>query len=162
MSACFLWSDIGAYNTCGHLCKYCYANYSAELVNENMRKHDVNSPLLIGNLREGDVIHSVKQCIDFDGEPAYCNIQGEWRTEGVYAVVHRISISSQFRNRGLAKEIFELIETLCNDKGIKSIRIDTYRLNERMQHVLTKSGFIYCGIVTYPFGERLAYERILG
>ena len=61
MSACFLWSDIGAYNTCGHLCKYCYANYSAELVNENMRKHDVNSPLLIGNLREGDVIHSVKQ-----------------------------------------------------------------------------------------------------
>ena len=76
-------------------------------------------------------------CIDFDGEPAYCNIQGEWRTEGVYAVVHRISISSQFRNRGLAKEIFELIEALCNDKGIKSIRIDTYRLNERMQHVLT-------------------------
>lgn len=38
--ACLLGVDIGAYDTCGHLCRYCYANTNAALVKENMRKHD--------------------------------------------------------------------------------------------------------------------------
>ncbi len=59
--ACLLTADIGAYNTCGHLCKYCYANYSTELVKENLQKHDKNSPLLIGNLLPQDKIHQAKQ-----------------------------------------------------------------------------------------------------
>ena len=28
--ACFLGVDIGAYDTCGHLCRYCYANANAD------------------------------------------------------------------------------------------------------------------------------------
>ena len=32
--ACFMGVDIGAYDTCGHLCRYCYANANAELVRE--------------------------------------------------------------------------------------------------------------------------------
>jgi len=59
--ACLLTADIGAYNTCGHLCKYCYANYSEELVKENLKKHDKNSPLLIGNLKPEDKIRITKQ-----------------------------------------------------------------------------------------------------
>ena len=59
--ACNLGADIGAYNTCGHLCRYCYANYDAETVRQNMMKHDPASPLLIGHLLPGDVIHEAKQ-----------------------------------------------------------------------------------------------------
>ena len=37
--ACLLGADIGAYDTCGHLCRYCYANANTEAVKVNMRKH---------------------------------------------------------------------------------------------------------------------------
>lgn len=59
--ACLLGVDIGAYDTCGHLCKYCYANSNAELVKENMKKHNPMSPFLLGESMPGDVIHEAKQ-----------------------------------------------------------------------------------------------------
>ena len=59
--ACYLTGDIGAYNTCAHFCRYCYANAEKELVLRNMRHHDSRSPFLIGTAQPGDVIHQAKQ-----------------------------------------------------------------------------------------------------
>ena len=60
-AACYLGGDIGAYNSCGHLCRYCYANYDAETVRANMRAHDPQSPLLIGRVMPGDEICDAAQ-----------------------------------------------------------------------------------------------------
>lgn len=59
--ACLLGVDIGAYDTCGHLCKYCYANTDPNLVKRNMRCHDPNSPFLLGGNQPDDVIHEAEQ-----------------------------------------------------------------------------------------------------
>lgn len=59
--ACYLSNDIGAYNSCMHLCRYCYANGNKKLVETNYSKHDDNSPLLIGNIEPNDQIKEAKQ-----------------------------------------------------------------------------------------------------
>ena len=56
---CLMGNDVGAYNSCMHLCKYCYANQG--LVKENVKKHNPDSPFLIGDLEKEDKITEANQ-----------------------------------------------------------------------------------------------------
>ncbi|HBG65822.1 MAG TPA: DUF1848 domain-containing protein [Treponema sp.] len=59
--ACLPLSDIGAYNSCPHLCRYCYANYDAALVKKNVARHRPDSSFLLGDAAAGDKTHRARQ-----------------------------------------------------------------------------------------------------
>ncbi len=56
--------DVGMYNTCPNCCRYCYANYSQNIVAKNFANHNPLSPLISGELRSDDKItlREVKSC----------------------------------------------------------------------------------------------------
>lgn len=51
---CVKCDEMGAFDTCLHGCKYCYANYREAVVRENVRNYDPSSPILCGMVKERD------------------------------------------------------------------------------------------------------------
>lgn len=98
--------------------------------------------------------------LSFDGDPTYPDIEGQWRADIPYAVVHRIAFSRRFAGRGLSTVAFGAVQQLCEKKGFHSIRIDTDKKNQRMQHVLEKNGFKFCGYVLFEGDKKWAYEKL--
>ena len=95
-------------------------------------------------------------CMIFGDEPAYKRIDGAWKTEKPYAVVHRMAFSSKARGSGLSHE--GLIKDYCISNYIDAIRVDTQEENKVMQHILNREGFAYCGLIQFDGGPKLAYE----
>ncbi len=53
---CVKCEEIGSYDTCVHGCVYCYANFKTAAAKENMKRYDVNSPMLCDNIKEDDIV----------------------------------------------------------------------------------------------------------
>ena len=58
---CVPMRDIGAYETCPHGCKYCYANKDHKKAFSNFKNHNQKSPILFGNITEKDIVKNAKQ-----------------------------------------------------------------------------------------------------
>ena len=100
-------------------------------------------------------------CIDFDGDPVYPTLKGKWLSNEKYGVIHRMTIGDSFRGKGRAGDVLKLAEKICQSRGVSSIRIDTDSTNQKMQHILDKSGFIPCGSLWIDGSEKIGYEKLL-
>lgn len=89
---------------------------------------------------------------------------GSWLASGKYVSLHRIAIHSAIKERGKGQFFLGCLISLSVSLGYKDVRIDTHPVNIRMQKVIEKAGFKYCGDIILPNvsdGERKAYQVII-
>lgn len=96
------------------------------------------------------------------GEPAYYEItEGEWLNDDLYILVHRLAVADEVKRQGIGLRFMQEVEEMSRVCGLYDFRVDTNYDNYPMQNLLTRLGFEYRGKITYPRGERLAYEKCL-
>ncbi len=88
-------------------------------------------------------------------DPTYSYIEnGSWLSDASYGTIHRIA------SDGTVKGVVKMAVDYC-EKTIKNLRIDTHEDNKTMQHVLSKLGFLRCGIIYLEDGNpRIAYQLL--
>lgn len=119
--------------------------------------------VVLGDIRLGNSY----LCLDGEGramgtfafipgaDPTYARIyEGSWLDDTrPYATIHRLA----------SREDVSGVAAACLDwcyAQIPNLRADTHRDNHIMQHILSKHGFHYCGIIYLLNGdERLAYQK---
>lgn len=87
-------------------------------------------------------------------EPDYAHIDGAWKADGPYGVLHRVAVAVP--GRGAAGFCMDWCFARC-----PNLRMDTHRDNAPMQRALAKNGFVYCGVIRLRSdgSQRLAYQR---
>lgn len=98
----------------------------------------------------------------FTGEPAYNEIDGKWLTNQPYVVLHRLAVTEEAKDHGVGRLFIKEVERLALESGVKGFRVDTNYDNSRMLRLLEKTGFNFCGNITYQQGSRMAFEKLLG
>jgi GNAT superfamily N-acetyltransferase len=99
--------------------------------------------------------------IIFEIEPAYTAIEGKWLSDGDYVVLHRVAASPLAKGKGIATTLFRMVEDLCKENKVFSIKVDTNFDNIPMLRILDKLNYTYCGEVYFRGGARRAYEKVL-
>src|SRR5690606_36497767 len=104
-----------------------------------------------------------KACITIDGKRYY---ERTYDTKCIlycnYVVNQRLAFDQDYKCTGLAIKFIKIVEQMCLDKGVKSIRVVTHENNVSMQKVLQKNNFTHCGHILVSNGEkRIAFEKIL-
>lgn len=112
-------------------------------------------------LLENDLIVAYVAII-FDIEPSYNNIVGKWLTNDKYLVVHRVATANAAKGKGVATQLFQLLENIATEQNVYSIKVDTNFDNLPMLKILEKLNYTYCGEVFYNgTSQRKAFEKVL-
>jgi GNAT superfamily N-acetyltransferase len=99
--------------------------------------------------------------IIFGEEPTYKEIKGKWLSDKPYAAIHRVATSEVHKGKGIATQLFVMIESLCLSKNTFSIKVDTNFDNKQMLRILEKLNYTYCGDIFFSGASRMAFEKLL-
>ncbi len=90
----------------------------------------------------------------------YKNGQWKW-PEARFCVIHRLCVSPDFQNQGIAAKTLNYIENLCKSQGYDSIRLDCFTENPFSRKLYDKAGYSVVGYADWRKGRFELREKKL-
>jgi GNAT superfamily N-acetyltransferase len=93
---------------------------------------------------EGAIIGGVN--IDKNQDTTYLALDWEDKSDS-FLVVHRLGVKEEFWNKKIGKDLMLFTEKLVIEKGMKSIRLDTYSGNPKAMEFYRRLGYRELGTI---------------
>ena len=93
---------------------------------------------------DGNVIGGVN--IDNNQDDTYLSLDWEDKSDS-FLVVHRLGVKQEFWNKKIGKYMMLFTENLVIEKGLNSIRLDTYSGNPKAMEFYRKLGYSELGTI---------------
>jgi GNAT superfamily N-acetyltransferase len=100
--------------------------------------------------------------IDQNQDKTYLEIDWEDKSDSSL-VVHRLGVKEEFWKKGIGKKLMIFTENLVVEKGLKSIRLDTYSGNPKAMEFYINLGYQQLGHIYLKEGknEYYCFEKII-
>ena len=88
----------------------------------------------------------------------------DWKDKkNQFLVVHRLAVKVEFWNDGIGKSLMLFAENLVTEKGLNSIRLDTYSGNPKAMEFYRRLGYIELGAINLKpnKNEYYCFEKII-
>ena len=109
---------------------------------------------------DGTIIGGVN--IDKNQDDTYLSLDWEDKSDS-FLVVHRLGVKEEFWNKKIGKYLMLFTENLVIEKGLKSIRLDTYSGNLKAMEFYRRIGYSELGTIDLkPDKEKYyCFEKII-
>jgi ribosomal protein S18 acetylase RimI-like enzyme len=100
--------------------------------------------------------------IDKDQDTTYLDI--DWQdTSNSFLVVHRLAVKEEFWKKKIGKKLMIFAENRVTEKGLKSIRLDTYSGNPKAMEFYRRLGYRELGSINLKpnKNEYYCFEKII-
>ncbi|HCQ6326185.1 TPA: GNAT family N-acetyltransferase [Clostridioides difficile] len=142
-----------------------------EMKTYNNTQWDENYPLekdFVSDIKKQDLyIYEVDGevagfiCLNYEEPEEYLGLN--WSSNKKAMVIHRMAVNPNFRKTGIASKLVDFAEKLAVENNVSYLKSDTYSINSKMNLLLTKSGFIKIGEMSFLGKEKsfYCYDKIL-
>ena len=109
---------------------------------------------------EGKIIGGIN--IDQNQDKTYLEIDWEDKSDS-FLVVHRLAIKEEFWDKKIGKKLMIFAENMVIEKGLKSIRLDTYSGNPKAMEFYRRLGYTELGTIRLKpnKNEYYCFEKII-
>ena len=112
--------------------------------NTEIISEDLNVGTYYVSEMDGTIIGGIN--IDKNQDDTYLALDWEDKSDS-FLVVHRLGVKEEFWNKKIGKDLMLFTEKLVIEKGLKSIRLDTYSGNPKAMEFYRRLGYIELGTI---------------
>ena len=112
--------------------------------NTEIISEDLNVGTYYVSEMDGAIIGGIN--IDKNQDDTYLALDWEDKSDS-FLVVHRLGVKEEFWNKKIGKDLMLFTEKLVIEKGLKSIRLDTYSGNPKAMDFYRRLGYTELGTI---------------